>query len=203
MSFIHAPAVPFRAHRTYLHSTTLYKEIIAGAENAGLMPDGAVELRVRRLMRRQPELHYSRSPLPLADDAPAVFSLSAGGMAWHGAVIERDEPIGNREPYDETAVLSRAVADGSSIRVNGPTGMHPIEVITSLTLLLHQRLFEIEQDRKWYLARIALARPLQMPDTDQITVALARRFGKTMTRCAISFGDESLGFIEFIVGPIG
>ena len=96
MSFIHAPTVPFRAHRSYLHSTTLYKEIIAGAAGAGLNPDGPIELRVRRLMRRQPELHYSRSPLPLADVAPAVFSLSAGGATWqlhlaprHRAVLQR------------------------------------------------------------------------------------------------------------------
>ena len=118
-----------------------------------MIADGPLELRARRLMRRQPELHYSRLPIATSTDAPAVFTLQANGVVWHGAVVESDLPIAEREPYDETPIASRAVIEDTSIRVAGLNGMHPIEVITSLTLLLHQRLFKIGDDRKWYLAR--------------------------------------------------
>ena len=201
--FVHAPPVVFRAHRNYLHSTTLYREVLAGAEARGLVPDGPIELRVRRLIRSQPELRYARSPIALAEDAPAVFSLHANGALWHGAVVERDFPIDGREFYDESPISSQAVIEDTCIRVDGPSGMHPIEVITSLTLLLHQRLFTIGNDRKWYLARIELVRPLEVSDADRIRVELARRFGSTMTRSSITAGEERIGYIEFIVGPIG
>jgi hypothetical protein len=203
MSFVHAPSVAFRAHRDYLHSTTLYKELMAGAAAAGLVPDGAIELRVRRLVRHQPELRYSRSPITVAADAPAVFSLSAGGAVWQGAVVERELPIRDRKPYDETPIANRAVTEGTAIRLSGDTGMQPIEVITSLTLLLHQRLFTLASDRKWYLARIELARPLKPDDASTIRLELTRRFGTTMTRSSIAAGGEPLGHIEFIAGPIG
>jgi hypothetical protein len=202
-SFVHAPSVAFRAHRDYLHSTTLFKELLAGAEAAGLAPEGPIELRVRRLMRREPELHYSPSPITAFEDAPAVFSLQASGAVWQGAVVERELPITAREPYDETPIASGAVIEGTSVRVVGPTGMHPIEVITSLTLLLHQRLFKIGDDRKWYLARLELTRPLQASDGDNTRIDLVRRFGTTMTRSSIAVGEERIGQIEFIAGPIG
>ena len=202
-SFVHAPSVAFRAHRDYLHSTTLFKELLAGAEAAGLAPEGPIELRVRRLMRRQPELHYSPSPIAAFEDAPAVFSLQASGAVWHGAVVERELPIVAREPYDETPIASRAVVESTSVQVAGPTGMHPIEIITSLTLLLHQRLFKIGDDRKWYLARLELMRPLQASDGDNTRIGLVRRFGTTMTRSSIAAGEERIGQIEFIAGPIG
>jgi hypothetical protein len=201
--FVHAPHVAFRAHRNYLHSTTLYKEVLAGAEAGGLVADGQIELRVRRLIRSQPELRYSRSPIALAEDAPAVFSLQASGAVWHGAVVERALPIIDREPYDESPMLSHAAFDDAGIRVEGPSGMHPIEVITSLTLLLHQRLFTIGNDRKWYLARIELARPLETRDADAMRIEPVRRFGNTMTRSSVTAGEERIGHIEFIVGPIG
>jgi len=202
-SFVHAPSVTFRAHRDYLHSTTLFKEMLAGAEAAGLVPEGPIELRVRRLMRRQPELHYSPSPIAAFEDAPAVFSLQASGVVWHGAVVERELPIIAREPYDETPIVSRAVIESTSVRVGGPTGMHPIEIVTSLTLLLHQRLFKIGDDRKWYLARLELMRPLQASDGDNTRIGLVRRFGTTLTRSSIAVGEERIGQIEFIAGPIG
>jgi hypothetical protein len=81
--------------------------------------------------------------------------------------------------------------------------MHPIEVITSLTLLLHQRLFKIGDDRKWYLARLELMRPLQASDGDNTRIGLVRRFGTTMTRSSIAAGEERIGQIEFIAGPMG
>jgi hypothetical protein len=201
--FVHAPHVAFRAHRNYLHSTTLYKEVLAGAEARGLVADGPIELRVRRLIRSLPELRYSRSPIAPADDAPAVFWLQASGTVWHGAVVERELPIVERELYDESPISSRAVVDDAGIRVGGPSGMHPIEVITSLTLLLHQQRFTIGKGQKWYLARIELGRPLETSDADRIWVELVRRFGSTMTRSSISSGEERIGHLEFIAGRIG
>jgi len=201
-SFVYRPSIAFRAHRNYLHSTTLYKELIVGAEANGLVPNGPIELRVRRLIRYQPALHFSPAPLAIAESAPALFSLHAAGALWHGAVTESEQPIVNRERYNEAPVTSRAVFSDSSIRLSACSGLHPIEVITSMTLLLHQRLFTIGEDRKWYLARIELARPLRARDDDRIQIALLRRLGITMTRSSISSGEKPLGHIEFIAGPV-
>src|SRR5215472_7505515 len=91
-SFHHSPSVAFRAARKYVHSTTLYEELLAGAKAAGLDVDGPIELTVRRKMTTQPEFHYSAAPADIAADAPATFSLQAEGVRWHGVVCGRNEP---------------------------------------------------------------------------------------------------------------
>ena len=201
-AFTHAPVVAFRGGRNYVHSTTLYKQIIIGADLAGLAIDGSMKLRVRRLVRFQPELHYSLDPASLNPDASATFSIQADGAVWYGAVIEQTVPVVEREPYDETPISSRALIDGVSIRIMGSSGMHPIEVIMSLTLLLHQRLFETEVTRKWYLAQLQLARPLSPEDGQQVQIEMKRKLGKMMTRSSVVVDDTSIGMVEFAQGPI-
>src|SRR5436305_11375037 len=148
LCFVHTPSVAFRAHRDYLHSTTLYKELLAGAEAAGVIPDGALELRARRRVRCQPELHYSRSPIAASTDAPAIFTVQANGVVWHGAVVESELPIAEHKHYDETPIASREVIEATSIHVAGPIGLHPNQDITALPLLLHPRPLKILVARK-------------------------------------------------------
>jgi hypothetical protein len=201
MSFVHTPDMKFRAARNYVHSTDLYEELLRGAEAAGLDIDGKIELKMRRLLRKQPEFRYVRSPENLSKDAPVEFSLSAAGVLWRGTVCERDAPVVNRKSYDEAPIWMHAVPEGRTVRLDQETGMRPIEVVAALGVLLHRRQFPIAQDRKWYLARLDLLRPLVAHDARTVCLELTRNLGATMTRSAVSTVDGLIGHLDFILGP--
>jgi hypothetical protein len=199
-SLVHSPEVAYRAHRNYVHSTTLYGELIAGARAAGFEPDGPIELKVRRLMRGQPQFHYETRAQSALGNPPVTFSLSAGGALWHGAVIERTEPVRQREAYDETPIWNGACPEGRGVQFDGESGMQPIETVTALTLWLHRRLFTIPDDRKWFLSRLDLKRPLVATDARRLRIDVARNVGTAMTRSPITADDGVIGCIEFMLG---
>jgi hypothetical protein len=201
-SFAHSPSVTFRERRKYVHSTTLYEEITAGAKAAGLDLDGPIELTTRRLMTMQPEFRYSLVLTDIAADAPVVFAIHAQGVRWHGAVVNRDDPVVCRSPYDETPILEFAVPSGNRVQLERETGMRPIEVVTALNLLLHRKLFAIGEGRHWYLARLYLARPLKADDTRKVELELVRNFADRLTRSAIMINDRSIGYLEFMLGNV-
>jgi hypothetical protein len=201
-SFVHCPTVTFRAARKYVHSTTLYEELIAGAKAAGLAVDGPVGLTVRRLVTTQPEFRYALAPTDLAVDAPAVFSFEAGGVRWHGVAVGREEPVIGRSPYDETPIWQHALHEGKAIRLEQDTGARPIEVVTALNLLLHRNLFAIGERRHWYLARLSLARPLRLDDAWMMRLELIRTVADRLTRSAITVSDGVIGYLEFIQGDV-
>jgi hypothetical protein len=201
-SFTHSPTVAFRGARKYVHSTTLYEEILVGAKALGLDVDGPIELTVRRLMTMQPELRYSLAPPGVADDTRVGFGIEVGGVRWHGIVVDRGEPVVHRRPYDETPIWEHAVQEGKAIRLEQDTGMRPIEVVTALNLLLHRKLFSIAEGRHWYLARMYLARPLWSEDAQMVQLELARNFADRLTRSLITMGDRSIGYLEFMLGDV-
>ena len=181
---------------------TLYCQILAGAEAAGLSVDGAIELRVRQLVSRQPLFRYFRAPPDSAMDASGSFSLQSAGTSWQGEILASDRPVVRREPYDEAPLAARATQIGRAIEVLGMTKMQPFEIVTALNLLLHQRLFTLPEHRKWYLARIELERPLRPDDARRVRIELARVLGRVMTRALILTNGEYIGQLEYMAGPI-
>ena len=200
--FTYEPEVAFRGARTYVHSTTLYRELLAGAEAFGLAVDGAITLRVRRLILHQPVLRYFRSSALVSDQAAAVFSLQAGSASLHGEVTDGDRPVLKREQYDETLLATLAIQDGQAIEASDIPIMSPFEIITSLNLLLHHRLFTLPDNRKWYLATIELDRPLLSESTRRIRIELIRTLGTIMTRATILTNSQRIGHLEYIKGPV-
>lgn len=202
-SFTHEPEVAFRGARTYVHSTTLYAELLAGAEAAGFVVDGAIELRVRQLMTYQPILRYSSSPgAASSGDAPGTFRLQAADVLLYGDILNGSRPVSKCERYDETSLAAQAVHDGQAIEATNFAGTKPFEIITSLNLQLHHRLFSLPEDRKWYLARIALDRRLTAADARRVRIEMVRTLGQRMTRAAILTNGRHCGIVEYISGPV-
>ncbi len=199
-SFVHAPSVAFRAHRNYLHSTTLYEELMMGAQLGGLTVDGPIDLTTRRFLTVQPEFQYCLGLSELPDNPPAVFSFHADSLRWHGTIVGRDDAVVDRRPYDETPIRQGAVLEGKSIWIDQETGVRPIEAVTALNLLLHQNLFSIAEGRHWYFARLHLKRPLRPDDARMVRLELIRNFASKMTRTAIRMRDGPIGYLEFILG---
>jgi hypothetical protein len=199
---VHSPLVCFRGTRTYVHSTTLYEQLIQGTRNVGLQICGPVDMRVSQLIRKQPQFLFKQG-LALRDCGEhAMISFHVGEAPWHCLISERDEWVTQREVYDEAAIREKAVVEGQTIRVDGRVDAKPFEIVTSLTLQLHNALLSIPADRKWFLGRIQLERPLLEEDAEKMQIILTKKSGERLTRCVIASGPISIGTVDFMLGNL-
>jgi hypothetical protein len=198
----YSPVVAFRGARRYVHSTTLYEQLIEGARSLGLQLSGPLEMRLTRLMTKQPQFLFQEGLAFENGEQPAAVSFYVGEVPWRCRISERDEPVERRESYNEAPIRERAVVEGQTIRMDGSVGARPFEVVTSLTLQLHEALFSIPPDRKWFLARIQLNRILLAEDAERMQITMIRKSGAGLTRCVISSGAASIGNLDFMLGNL-
>lgn len=198
---VRSPVMAFRGARTYVHSTDMYIELVAGARALGLAPSGAVDLRLKRGIDTQVEYHYDGA-VEAADAAaaPVRFSFVAGATTVHGRILATDRPVDGRKPYDERAIWDRARIDDRSAALQAPCGAAPIETVTALGVLLHNSVFKPPEGRRWLLSRLSLRRPLEPVDSERMTVAMTHVIGRTMTRSSLDAADGMLGSMDFILG---
>jgi hypothetical protein len=198
---LHVPVVAYRGVRTYVHSTTLYTELMAAAGALGLTLDGLVDLRFKRAITTRVEMHFDGEVESLeASEAPARFAVGNGDRIVFGRIIGTDQPVTDRKPYDESGMWDIAKIDGRSVSLSGGTEYAPIEVVTSLCALLHNTLFPPPTDSRWLLARLALHRPLRPTDAVEMKIAITHVIGRTMTRSSISTSEGVIGNMDFLVG---
>lgn len=198
----HLPLVCFRGTRTYVHSTTLFEQLMQGAANAGLQICGPIDMRVNRLIKKQPRFLFEEEPAPGDRGECAVISFHVGKALWHCSVFERDEEISRREIYDEAKIREKAIIEGQAIRVDGKIDAKPFEIITSLTLQLHHALLPIPAERKWFLGRVQLERLILEEDAERMQITLTRKSGERLTRSVIASGKTPIGTIDFMLGNL-
>jgi hypothetical protein len=200
---IHSPQVSFRGSRTYVHSTTLYEEWMRGARSAGLAICGPMNMRVNRLIVRQPNFFFEEEVHSADCKEPAVISFHVGSSPWRCRISERAQRVTQREVYDEEQIRKTAIVEGSTIRLGDRVDAKPFEIVTSLTLQLHNALLSIPRDRKWYLGRIQLERLLLEEDAEKLQITFNKKAGgMRLTRCAIAVGTTPVGAIDFILGDV-
>ena len=198
-TFLHAPSAAFRGSRGYVHSTDLYEEILRGTAAAGLSFDGPVNLRIRQRMTRVPRYELLQG----GGDAPAEFAalchFSAGGAEWTWVVTETQQDVSDRKPYDESPASSCGRFSDRAVTISEETGLRPIEAVTALAVLLLNRELPPAAGQRWMLGQLALDRALRASDTRLLTIAIERKVGATMVRCAIVGEDGPFGSMMFIL----
>ena len=200
---IYLPQVAFRGTRNYVHSTTMYEQLIHGARSLGLQIGGPLDMRVSQLIRKQPRFLFTRDEIPGSAEQAAIISFHAGENRWSCVISERDENVEQSEIYNEGPIREKAVVEGPTIRLDGGVDAKPFEIVTSLTLQLHNALLSIPSDRKWYLARIQLERLLSDDDKERLRITLVKKSGIRLTRCVIASEDTAIGTIDFMLGSFG
>lgn len=193
------PPAAFRGTRTYVHSTDLYEEIMTGAGVAGLAPEGAVDLRIRAVITHRPRYLFGSEPSPDTASAPATCVLHAAGVPVHITVTETDEPVSGRKPYDEGPAARHSRIEGRTARLDGETGLRPIEAVTALAVHLHKAALPPPDQRRWMLAQLATVRPLAAGDARRLTLVIERVVGGTMTRTRIEAADGVIGTMMFML----
>jgi hypothetical protein len=200
---IHAPQIAFRGTRTYLHSTDLYEEILAGSAFTGLgKPDGPLTMKMRRTLVLQPELCYLEPDEDVdVAAAPTEFVVTVAGRGVRGIVRETIGAVTRRKGYDERPIWEVARLWGQTVAARATTGATPIEVVTALGVLLHRTLYPPSPNTRWMLGRLDLARPLAGADIPSIEITLRQQIAGRMTRSTIVVAGGALGTMEFILAP--
>jgi hypothetical protein len=198
---LHVPVVAYRGVRPYVHSTTLYTELMAAAGAFGLALDGTIEMRFKQAITSTVEMHFdgeveSRE----ANAAPIRFAVGNGDRTIFGRIIGTDKPVTDRKPYDESGIWDIAKINGRAVSLSGGRGYAPIEVVTSLCALLHNTIFKPPAGRRWLLARLSLRRPLRPTDAVEMKIAITHVIGQTMTRSNITASDGVIGTLDFMIG---
>lgn len=197
--FEHRPPVAFRGSREYVHSTDLYEEIMAGAESAGHVVEGPIDLRIRTRLTRRPI--YAFAPLTDVPDkhAPATCTFRSGAWQWSVTIRESAETVSARKPYDETLACRFSRIDGRTIELTAPTGMRPIECLTALGVALHKAALPPPVGKRWMLAQLTLARALIAEDASRMKVAIVKIVGGAITRSSVVASDGDIGSMVFVL----
>lgn len=197
--FEHSPVATFRGARDYVHSTDLYEEIVAGAQAAGVVVEGPIDLRIRGRITHRPI--YAFAPCADAPDrhAPATCTYRSGTARWGVTIRESEEPVSARKPYDESPASRFSRIDGRSIELVAPTDMRPIECLTALGVALHRTALPPPNGKRWMLGQLTLSRALIAEDAIWLKAAIVRIVGDAIARSTIVARDGELGAMVFIL----
>lgn len=139
----------FRGSRTYLHSTSLFDDI--------LKVRGGDATRIDMVFHRRTDHQVSYvDTRPANPEALVVEWRDAAGALY---VVERDAPITEREPYDEAGLAGLCTVDGRTVTVPPDIQLFtPIEaIIASFKRLLHE-CRELPAGAQYAFVRVRLQR---------------------------------------------
>lgn len=127
---------PFRGTRNYLHSTSLFNDLLQLRERHATSIDMKFHRRTDRQVSYIDELP-GREPV-------AEWSDSGGKLF----IVERDEPIVEREPYDEDGLAAQFEVAGRVTRI--PAAIVPFTRIEALVAGFKRLLRSVHQDKRRY-----------------------------------------------------
>jgi hypothetical protein len=149
------PDLPFRGDRDYLQSATLFDDLVQWQPAPS--PARAIDFTFHKKTDRQ---------VGYQDNAPADQSALVATWRENGTavfVVEGEQPIILREPYDEPALVARFCFGEAGVDVPADIGSFtPMEaVVAAFKALLHRTV--VPSRPKLVFVRIRLRAPLSLP----------------------------------------
>ena len=189
----------FRGDRNYLHGTSMYTESIDALQRElGGDLDGPFKMAIHKIARRSLAIMYGLEPDLPKKPTNVIAELSF----WHkkqdfkARLVETDQEVTTRSPYQESIITDRCITHGETIQLNGPSGFLPIEELICMTKVLHNEKYP-PKDFRWFFSRLELNRLLDPSSTGKLQVAIEGILGNKITRSTISENGVLLGRIFF------
>ncbi len=206
MAMTFHPDPPFREGRPYIHSTDLYDILLDTIYTQ--LPDvkvNDIKLIFKKLLTTQPDLIVSNpgDDFKKPNNTATICQLNTDKGQIYAYYTKTSAPVLRNVHYNEEKIHALAKFDGQSIQITGDTGASPIEVCTSLSVKLHNKLFPPAAGQKWLDSQIQLSRPLRDEDRITMEIRLERQVGTAHTRSAIISNGEKIGQIFFTLGSLG
>lgn len=198
LPFVHVPPAALRGSRDYVHSTDLYEEIVAGVTAAGLSFEAPIDLRIRAKIINRPRYEIMRAGSAIGE-AAAICAFTSAGQEYMAVVTETEEPVTARKPYDEGPVARLSTIEDRTARLDGKTGLRPIEAVTALAVHLHKTALPPPYGQRWMLGQLSIRRALADTETRRMALDIDRMIGKTTTRTRITACDGPIGTMLFVL----
>ena len=138
--------------------------------------------------------------MEIPNNAVVNFMIGIGKKKIKGWMAESERPINLRKDYEESKIHKLTAFKEKAIQIGGNSGASPIEVVTSLAVLLHKTFAPPPTGKKWLDTRLHINRPLTQFDAKTMKVDMVQTLGDRLTKSLISVPGESLGHIYFSLG---
>jgi hypothetical protein len=148
-------------------------------------------------------VYRDRRQKPTALASPDVeFELIGQNHSFFGWAARNGRPIDRRELYEEDAIRAVTTIGTSCIRVDGSDLTylinHPIEVILSLAVYLHDKVYPCEVGVKWVLGRLKFDVIPHSRDLAGISVCIEKVIGNKYSRAGVTANSGvRLGELNF------
>jgi hypothetical protein len=189
----------FKGDRNYIHGTDMYNHTMEQLlKTHKLNTSNRVRLSIHSIASKQCQLilgepgeSFSKPSNLIADLVVETPEENIAAM-----VVEADQPVTERYPYDEAKIESLCKIIDQQIEIKENSGYTPIEVAVAMNKQLHNHLLP-HKDGKWFFTRIDLDRPFKKEHSQNLTIILKHNFNDRLTKSELLFRGESIGNIFF------
>ncbi|HEY2473019.1 MAG TPA: hypothetical protein VGI45_34880 [Terracidiphilus sp.] len=155
--------LPYRSERNYIHSADIFQALTRLAKGRF-----ASDAYVKSLMLRTTSTRQVYASFEPVENAFGKFSLGLGSNEVHGSLVESDENVLRRVPYDESVLEKAVIGVAPSARfaapVDGYTAFEHLLVLMKVTSSLGTR-------EAWF-CQVNLREPL----LDSISIAVTFQY---------------------------
>jgi len=183
--------LPFRGSRNYLHSTDLYPALTEFAKKQ-FSPDADIEcLTIRQVISHQVRVNFDGP-----SGAFGSFRIRHGTCHTKGWLVETDEPISSRIPFDEATPMQAAVSGpGFALFKKLLPQYSAFESLIVLTKIVASQ----ESAEHWWFCRIEFQSPLR--EIAPLECKLDQNISYRFLRFHIYQAGQAIGSVSSIIGP--
>jgi hypothetical protein len=144
------------------------------------------------------EIHPFVPAAPASPARTAVLNFHHHGTRWNISAYETGRPICCRKPYDEDFIATRCAVDVEKreIVLVQQLGFTLVEILVTMTKVLHQRIFGAVAGR-WLFCRLEAPALCLDPSPAEIRLRLLHASGTRLTRSAAEIAGVPWGMIYF------
>src|ERR1041385_2779991 len=187
----------FKGAREYLQGPDIYNALFEWViANGANPPISDVDLSIHRIVSRQLDV-VEAFTVNSAARAAATCSFTERGARRHLALIETEQPVTERYPYDEDSIVRQMVIDAParSGKLSTNPGFSPIEIWVAMTKAVHIGVFG--PSIKWLFVRARLEAHIPTFESGDWTTTIAASFRDKLTRNEIAHDGKKVGDIFF------
>ena len=180
----------FKGDRGYVQGGDIFDELHA---LLGKQAKQILELSFRGFSNRQMRCLFAD---PGQGSKAEGVAVDAAGLRQPFWLVETDQLVTERYPFDEDAITSHAQLDGKAISANATSGYSVIEQIIALTKALNYHITP-SVNGKWVFGQLRLGQPLPQAATHFVIrqkTLLAGRFSVQ----EVELDGKLIGQIRFI-----
>jgi len=188
----------FKGERNYLQGGDLCNAVMEAVGGSSVGEAVRFQLAFHRFIAKQPDMVWLEGDKPSSrpENVAAEFSVSGSLGKARGWLIETNREVDCRIPFDEERIARHCNFAGESVSILEDSGYLPIEVVVSMTKILHNRLLPASSGR-WIFTKLDLSRCLVAGDASALTITLKQNLHGRLTKSEVDVHGRSLGFIYF------